>query len=600
MIVKRTQRGAPIVFLAKLAVQASGPNHLGDMLAAYRAGEMRQACEAFARLIQGVEKDERAGNDAATRAEWARAVSAALGVFVQPDFLVPDEMVGPFVAANPLLANIMAGVGTTTDPFIRMVEGQTQAGFKSAVLCTARNAIGMNLDAMLADNPMLASAWLNKAVQVMYAGNADKQVSASMRWILANVDDRLEPAAELQELYFLVSYLGDLDMEKRVKGAINKAIQRHLDRTLTNRPNPRKIAVWAEYWNEGHSVYRTLKGFIEALRPHFDEITLIHCVKPTEELDVAGFDRVIRLEHDGFRINPTPLDGNEWGAMVFADVGMTLPSILISNMRIAPVQILLTGHPVSTFGGQMDWFVSGALVDTNESNYSERLAILPHFGAIHEPVAWRPTGRRHGRDEIVVNVSAYGQKVHHEFLEAINEAFGKASKPVRLQLFSGLAPTKAKGLGAFADAVAAALPNAHVELIMHLPYEDYMARIEQADFGIDSWPFGGSNVISDQIAAGVPVLCMAGDRWFNSIGPAMMRAVGFTVAENRQAFDSMLTGLVTKEDLRSGWRDWMIKRSLKPVYDRSDAAIFGQFVADLASDPGYYPGSQPVWLGGLR
>jgi hypothetical protein len=80
----------------------------------------------------------------------------------------------------------------------------------------------------------------------------------------------------------------------------------------------------------------------------------------------------------------------------------------------------------------------------------------------------------------------------------------------------------------------------------------------------------------------------------------MMRAVGFTVAENRQAFDSILTGLVTNEELRSDWRDAMIKRSLKPVYDRSDAAIFGQFVADLASDPGYYPGTQPVWLGGKR
>lgn len=125
-----------------------------------------------------------------------------------------------------------------------------------------------------------------------------------------------------------------------------------------------------------------------------------------------------------------------------------------------------------------------------------------------------------------------------------------------------------------------------------------MARIEQADFGIDSWPFGGSNVISDQIAAGVPVLCMAGDRWFNSIGPAMIRAMGGHVAEDRDQFADWLRKLVSIDFFRDQFP--MRGSSDDGVYDRSDAAIFGQFVADLASDPGYYPGTQPVWLGGKR
>ena len=309
---------------------------------------------------------------------------------------------------------------------------------------------------------------------------------------------------------------------------------------------------------------------------------------------------MIRLDHDGFRINPTPLDGNEWGSVIFADVGMTLPSILVSNLRIAPTQILLTGHPVSTFGGQMDWFVTGALTDTNPDNYSERLAILPHFGAIHEPVDWTPTGKKHGTDWIVVNCSAYGQKIHHEFLATINEAFGHATKPVKLQLFCGNAPMRSKGLGAFADSVAAAVPNAHVELIAHLPYADYMARIEQADFGIDNWPFGGSNVISDQIAAGVPVLCMAGDRWFNSIGPAMMRAMGYLDTANRDQFTNRLKIMVRDHGISDEWRKDILAKDKSPVYDRSDAEVFARFVKDVAADPLCYPGTNPVWRGGGR
>jgi len=599
MLIKTTPGGAPLVFPDGTATRDTTPNDLREMLAAYRAGDMRAASESFAQLIAAIDKDERVGHEEDTQAEWARTVSAALGVFVQSDFVVPEEMAPRVLSCCPLIANVLAAVGTNTDPFLKMIDQQPQHGFKSAVLYTPRNTLGMDFGKMLADNPMLASMWLNQAVKVMYSGNADKAVSQRMRSILGNIDERLEPAGELQELYFLVSYLGDLPVERAVKRCINASIKRHLDTQLANTPNPRKVAVFAEYWNKGHSVYRTLKGFVDSLRTHFDEITLIHCVKKTEELDTAGFDRIIKLEHDGFRINPTPLDGNEWGAVVFADVGMTLPSILVSNLRIAPVQILLTGHPVSTFGGEMDWFVSGAMTDRNPANYSERLAILPHFGAVHEPVEYTPTSKRHGRDEIVINCSAYGQKIHWDFLATINEAFASATKPVKLQLFCGNAPMRAKGLRAFSDAVAAAVPNAHVELIAHLPYENYMARIEEADFGIDNWPFGGSNVISDQIAAGVPVLCMEGTRWFNMIGPAMMRAMSTRVAEDKKQFSEWLTKLVANDHIREAFRvHSTFDRS--GVYDRSHAEVFGRFVATVAKKPNHYSGTNPVWLGDAK
>ena len=602
MIVKSTPGGLPLVFPEEYSrIPATpGANDFADLMAAYQAGDNRAGVEAFARIVQAIDKDTRTGHDPATRAEFGRTMTAALSVFVQPDFVIPDDLIGRVLPLVPVIANVMGGLQTTTDAFIRMVEGQPQAGIKSAIMGTARNTIGMNLGAMLEQAPMIASAWLNQAIKVMYSGNADPEVSERMRWILDAMDERYEPCSELQELYFLVSYLGDFEVEKKVKSYVNTAIKRHLDRKIANTPNPRKIAVWAEYWNAGHSVHRTLKGFIDALRPHFDEITLIHAVKKTEDLDTPGFDRVIRLEHDGFKINPSPLDGNEWAAVVFADVGMTLPSILMSNLRIAPVQVLLTGHPVSTFGGEMDWFVSGALTDTNAANYSERLAILPGFGAIHEPVEWVPTERPGGREEIVVNVSAYGQKVHWQFLQTINEAFGHATRPVRLQLFSGNAPMTSKGLAAFADAVAAAVPNAHVEMLAHLDYESYMKRLANADFGVDSWPFGGSNVMSDQIAVGVPVLCMAGDRWFNSIGPAMMRCLGYAPRNGVDEFRKSLKQLVSDPNVLSAFRGSMRYGDFAAVYDRSDGEIFARFVQDLANDPRHFPGSGPVWLGGQR
>ena len=42
---------------------------------------------------------------------------------------------------------------------------------------------------------------------------------------------------------------------------------------------------------------------------------------------------------------------------------MSLHSIALANMRIAPIQITSPGHSVSTWGADIDYFISGADVE---------------------------------------------------------------------------------------------------------------------------------------------------------------------------------------------------------------------------------------------
>src|SRR2546429_306824 len=70
----------------------------------------------------------------------------------------------------------------------------------------------------------------------------------------------------------------------------------------------------------------------------------------------------------------------------YPDIGMTPQSILLANLRLAPIQIMSLGHPVSTWGSEIDYFISGADVEPPnypERNYSERLVLLPGCGGVY-------------------------------------------------------------------------------------------------------------------------------------------------------------------------------------------------------------------------
>lgn len=572
-----------------------------DLYAAFATGNTRATAQAILDILESIAKDPAIGHEPKDRAMLARKMDAALDVFVDPAFEVPDDLWEHFIRFNPLIANVMASVGTTTDHRIRQVIGQKQEPYKSTVLFSPRNQdIAIDFRMMLDSNPLVSSEWFYWTAKTLYQGNADKRVVANFLSLIDQANESLIPTHMCHEVYFLCSYLGSIEHERKIKGLINAGIQRSVNVVIRNNPNPRKIAVWADYWSKGHSVYRSLNAYVQALRQHFDEITLIHAIKKTEELVTDGFDKVIRLTAKGIQIDPSPLQDNEWSAVIFADVGMTAPSVLLSNLRIAPVQILLTGHPVSTFGGQMDWFVSGVETDTNPANYSERLCLMPGMGAVHE----RPTNAvkeppPRETDEVIINASCYSQKVNHEWLAAMAVAIESAGKPVRLRLFSGTTAFEHKGIGVFMDTVIQALPNTHIEFIQHMEYQAYIDKLAEGDFAVDCWPWGGSNVVSDYLHAGNPVVatCFTDDcgRWFNQIGAAMVNRTGAIPAWSRDGFVAkvirMIDNTIHRELERKVYSDHT------NVYDHSEAEAFARFVRNVATDPKHYPGDGPVEVG---
>ena len=65
--------------------------------------------------------------------------------------------------------------------------------------------------------------------------------------------------------------------------------------------------------------------------------------------------------------------------LIFTDVGMEIQSILLSRLRLAPIQCALWGHPITTGSETIDYFLTAGSMEPYDAHehYSEKLVHLP-------------------------------------------------------------------------------------------------------------------------------------------------------------------------------------------------------------------------------
>jgi protein O-GlcNAc transferase len=78
--------------------------------------------------------------------------------------------------------------------------------------------------------------------------------------------------------------------------------------------------------------------------------------------------------------------------LVYLDVGMHGLASSLAALRLAPVQAVLWGHPITTGLPSMDWFISCAAMEPadHQQHYSEQVLLLPGVGCMFEPPEFAP------------------------------------------------------------------------------------------------------------------------------------------------------------------------------------------------------------------
>jgi hypothetical protein len=511
-----------------------------------------------------------------------------LHLFSKADYVPRRVHAIEFIERNLTISNLVAlSALKTTDPYLEVLSHQDNSLGKILALYSARNNLHFERERFFALDPQLAATWYVAYAAIFHGGLVRSDVCKNLQAHFAFAPIIFQTTDRIPDICYGVSYV-DGESERSIKPAVNRWIRSVLRSTrIRNRPDPKRIAVLSCLWWAGQSSYRTILPYLEGLQDY--DLTLFYIPMPGKKIDTTLFREVRELSFANGVLDIGPLLDNDFQVAFFPDIGMTSFSIWLANLRIAPIQLVSTGHPVSTWGTEIDYFLSGADVespDHPEKYYSERLVLLPGRGSINLLPEYEPVGRKKTCPEFVLNCPWSSQKINHAFCRMLAQLVERSDKKLRLRLFVG-SMTRELNLVPFVRELSALLPAAVIEPLPNLGYQHYMTLMEEGDLGLDAYHFGGSNTMADSLYVRKLMATCEGDRWYNRIGPQMLRMAGLPelVAASPEEYVDLVVRLIHDDDFRRGLEDRLRRADLRnTIFNRGDARYFRKAVDYLIAN----------------
>ncbi|MBU3617849.1 peptide transporter [Polynucleobacter sp. JS-Fieb-80-E5] len=429
---------------------------------------------------------------------------------------------------------------------------------KFCLLYTPDSEIALDLDALWAGNKELAACLCLVLLSPRFLGSplAHSKREQILPWLAARLDqiDDIEqlPIGVLHDLYMHCSYADRADKHD-IKKSINALIRRKLRNNhvleieiprlkLSTKPDKNKpvMLVILEWFGSSHSIYRTHSRTIEGARRHFRVVAMAYenCV---DEVTKQVFDEFIPLSNVGMMDQLKQIQdvAQKLNAQIcyMPSVGMFPLTMWVSNLRIAPLQMMALGHPATTHAHAIDYVVVEEDYVGSKNCFSEKLLILPKDGMPYRPSASAKemsiSKKFLAKPEVVkIAVCATTMKLNPSFLQACAQIIEKSRVPIEFRFLVG----QAQGMVYhYVQRVVKRFLGDGVIIYPHQNYQDYMAVISDCDMFINPFPFGNTNGIIDTVSAGLIGVCKTGPEVHEHIDQGMFERLNYPkwmVAEN--------------------------------------------------------------------
>lgn len=399
-------------------------------------------------------------------------------------------------------------------------------------LVSVRSSRTLDLRDALGKNPLLASEWYGQ-----YFFGVRSFVSRSVldrlceHMCLMNGDLSLVPS--VSNGYMRSTYI-DPESDRRWKASFNRLVKKSMPvRSLiaTETSATKRIAVLTARWASQHPTYKNRYKLFKRLAQDYD-LVLVHLGKDREDLELDLFKEKINVELTNKGLDVAPLRKRSFALAFYPDIGMNLESRFLSNFRIAPAQVTTNSHPVSTFGSEIDYFLTGVDSEREPEEasqyYSERLVLIPGIGTQPNQQHFKPGSLASGAPELdrVTIACPWGcLKINANLVQSLRSVVATLDKQVRLIFLVTLGQDN-NHYWALKKDLTKELHGLEFELHADLPYVDYMKHFARCDLAIDAFPFGGNTSIVDAMHLKVPMLSRKGWQFYNRAGAVILEKAG--------------------------------------------------------------------------
>lgn len=351
-----------------------------------------------------------------------------------------------------------------------------------------------------------------------------------------------------------------------VKAAINRLVGRYLDaRGVHDLPmppvRPRRerptMLIMGERIKPGHVMYRVFATTLALLRQRFRTI-LMAPARDHHPGVAALFDDVVEATDDP-AANIAVIQPLQPDIIYYPGLGMEKWTLLLANLRLAPIQCMATGVPASSFSPVMDYFVCSRELAGDAACFSERVVAWhgppPFVSPLKDPErSFQPVPRQ-GVIHIALNVAT--KKLNHHLLDLCQHLVRTlGEEAVHLHFFPhevGL------GLHARTRQLTALLPRVTVH--PRLSYEDYLTTLAGCHLALAPFPFANSNSTVDCLLLGMPVVAMDGVEPHARTDRRLFKAMAmpeWLLARDEASYLAAALRLCQDEPLRLELSQWIL------------------------------------------
>jgi predicted O-linked N-acetylglucosamine transferase (SPINDLY family) len=385
------------------------------------------------------------------------------------------------------------------------------------------------------------------------------------------------PAESVGMTAFYLAYQGknDRDLLERLAALYRRAapgldfVAPHCrrERSTTARQRPLHVGFLSAFFHR-HTIGKLNLGLIRNLSRTDFTVSLLRFPGPDDAMArdlAAGADRVVTLPR---KLEPArrQVAELELDVLYYPEIGMDPLTYFLAFARLAPVQCVAWGHPVTTGIPTIDYFLSSELLEPADAaaHYTETLV---RFGTIntfyYEP---KLVGRvkHRGALGLVPSVNLYvcAQslfKIHPAF-DAVLGAILRGDPAGRVVLIEG----PCSGWSALlVQRFRRTIPDeaGRVVFIPRMSPDDFLHLQARATVLLDTLHFGGGSTSFEAFAFGTPIVTGAGRGLRDRITAGCYRQMGITecIAETDEDYVRIALRLGTdvawRQELRARIRE---------------------------------------------
>lgn len=253
--------------------------------------------------------------------------------------------------------------------------------------------------------------------------------------------------------------------------------------------------------------------------------------------------------------------------LIFTDIGMDSLTTYIAGLRLAPIQCMTWGHPVTSGLPTIDYFFSSDLMEPQnaQSHYCEKLVRLPHIGICYQkpdvPKQIKSRTELNLREDAVIYLCCQSL---FKYLPRFDSIFAQIAQRVPQAQFVFISHPVPAITTQFRARLSRAFAN------FKLNYQDYcviLPRLEGIDYFnlnlvsnifLDTFSWSGGNTTLEAIACGLPIVTCPGELMRSRHSYGMLKRIGITetIAQNEIEYVEIAVRL----GIDTNWRQEIVQK----------------------------------------